>query len=127
MPIRGPEVPRSRAPAQGSAGRSAHTGSVGSGHWSASNATARSRTERANGPTSPRLPATTTTPARDTRPYVGLSPKTPQSEAGTRIDPLVSEPRLSGTSPAATDAADPPDEPPAMRVGSCGLAAGPQS
>src|SRR2546421_9709431 len=35
---------------------------------------------------------------RESRPYVGLSPKMPQSEAGTRIDPLVSEPSASGTS-----------------------------
>ncbi len=30
-----------------------------------------------------------------------------------------------GTSPAATAAAEPPEEPPAMRVGSCGLRVGP--
>ena len=53
-----------------------------------------------------------------------MHPHTPHNEAGTRIEPLVSEPRLSGTSPAATAAAEPPDEPPAMRAGSCGLRVG---
>ncbi|MNV64503.1 hypothetical protein D3C71_1571480 [compost metagenome] len=52
---------------------------------------------------------------------MGFSPKMPHSEAGTRIDPLVSDPKVSGTSPPATAAALPPDEPPAMRVVSCGL------
>jgi hypothetical protein len=35
--------------------------------------------------------------------------------------PLVSLPSVSGTWPAATAAADPPDEPPLMRARSCGL------
>jgi len=54
-----------------------------------------------------------------------LSPKTPQSDAGTRIDPFVSEASVIGTSPPATAAAEPPDEPPAMRDVSCGLRVGP--
>jgi hypothetical protein len=49
----------------------------------------------------------------------------PFSDAGTRIEPLVSVPSESGTSPAATAAPDPPEEPPAMRDRSCGLRAGP--
>ena len=49
----------------------------------------------------------------------------PHSEAGTRIEPLVSEPSDSGTWPAATAAADPPDEPPLLRARSCGLRVGP--
>jgi hypothetical protein len=61
------------------------------------------------------------TPARDSLPKVGFSPKTPQKAAGTRIDPLVSDPSDSGTRPPATAAAEPPDEPPATRVRSCGL------
>ena len=58
---------------------------------------------------------------RGNRPKVGFRPKTPHSEAGTRIEPLVSEPSVSGTCPAATAAPEPPDEPPAMRARSCGL------
>ena len=49
----------------------------------------------------------------------------PHSDDGTRIEPLVSEPSVSGTWPAATAAAEPPDEPPAMRVRSCGLRVAP--
>ena len=41
-------------------------------------------------------------------PWVGLKPTTPQSAAGVRIDPPVSDPRATGQSRAATDAADPP-------------------
>src|SRR5881392_789016 len=39
-------------------------------------------------------------------------PTTPQKAAGWRIEPPVSEPSANKTSPAATAAADPPDEPP---------------
>ena len=39
----------------------------------------------------------------------------PQNEEGTRIDPFVSVPSARGTIPAATAAADPPEEPPADR------------
>ena len=48
-------------------------------------------------------------------------PTTPHSAAGWRIDPPVSEPRARGANPAATAAADPPDDPPGTRVVSCGL------
>ena len=51
------------------------------------------------------------------RPLVGLSPTIPQQLAGIRIDPPPSEPCASGTSPADTADADPPLEPPAIRVG----------
>ena len=40
----------------------------------------------------------------------------PQNDDGTRIEPLVSEPSASGTSPPATAPPEPPDEPPVMRV-----------
>jgi hypothetical protein len=45
----------------------------------------------------------------------------PHSDDGTRIDPFVSEPSASGTSPPPTAAPEPPEEPPAIRLGSCGL------
>ena len=54
-----------------------------------------------------------------------LEPEQPQNDDGTRIEPLVSEPRASGTMPAATAVPQPPDEPPLMRRGSCGLRDGP--
>ncbi len=45
----------------------------------------------------------------------------PQKLAGWRTEPPVSEPSAAGTAPAATSAADPPDEPPGTRVGSIGM------
>ena len=40
----------------------------------------------------------------------------PQSEDGTRIEPLVSEPSASGTRPPPTAPPEPPEEPPVIRV-----------
>src|SRR5207253_1409944 len=54
-------------------------------------------------------------PQRLTRPYVGLSPTTPQNAAGCRTDPPVSDPSAAGTIRAATAAAEPPEDPPATR------------
>ena len=59
------------------------------------------------------------------RPRVGLRPITPQQAAGTRSEPAPSEPWAIGTAPAATSAAEPPLEPPALRSGSNGLRVGP--
>ena len=64
-------------------------------------------------------------PSRGIRPNVGFSPTHPQREAGTRIDPPVSEPRAPAQSPATTAIAEPPLEPPGLRLGSCGLRATP--
>jgi hypothetical protein len=54
-----------------------------------------------------------------------LSPTTPQNAAGWRIEPPVSVPSDHGAMPAATAAAEPPEEPPGTRVGSQGLRVGP--
>src|SRR4051812_18012879 len=54
-------------------------------------------------------------PSRETRPYVGFRPTTPQNPAGWRIDPPVSDPRLTAARPAATAAAGPPLLPPGTR------------
>ena len=56
--------------------------------------------------------ANATKPYLETKPYVGFNPTTPQKADGWRIDPPVSLPRAQGTIPAATAAAEPPDEPP---------------
>src|SRR5215212_2436505 len=64
-------------------------------------------------------------PKRETVPYVGRRPTTPQRAAGCLIEPPVSEPSAQGASPAATAAAEPPELPPGTRVGSHGLRAGP--
>src|SRR5215211_1813520 len=73
------------------------------------------------GPIWSRLEAKATMPERETVPYVGRNPTTPQSAAGCLIEPPVSEPSAHGASPAATAAAEPPDEPPGTRVGSHGF------
>src|SRR5690606_10479325 len=62
---------------------------------------------------------------RGTRPVVGLRPKTPQNDAGIRIDPAPSLPCASVASPVATAAPDPPLEPPAVRSRFQGLRVGP--
>src|SRR6185295_4054283 len=64
------------------------------------------------------------TPARLTRPNVGMRPTTPQYDAGPRIEPPVSEPNATGTIPAATAAPEPVDEPPVNRSRFQGLRAG---
>jgi hypothetical protein len=46
------------------------------------------------------------------RPRVGLRPKSPQNDAGMRIEPPPSPPAAAGTMREATAAADPPLDPP---------------
>ena len=58
-------------------------------------------------------------------PYVGLTPTIPQKLAGLRTESPVSEPIAIGTTPLATKAADPPEDPPVIRLVSHGLYAGP--
>ena len=53
-----------------------------------------------------------------TRPGDGLWPKTPLKNAGSRIEPAMSEPRPTGEPPEPTAAPSPPEEPPAVRRGS---------
>src|SRR5262249_57551628 len=60
-------------------------------------------------------------------PYLGLSPTTPQYAAGIRTEPPVSVPRARSQTSAATNAADPPDDPPEVRDGSRGLRVSPTS
>src|SRR5260370_13007802 len=55
------------------------------------------------------------------RPWLGFSPTNPQNAAGIRVDPPPSLAVHMGTNPAATAAAEPPDEPPGVRVRSQGL------
>src|SRR2546426_42317 len=54
-----------------------------------------------------------------------MRPTTPQNAAGWRMDPPVSEPSAATAVPAATDAAEPPLEPPGTRDRSRGLRTGP--
>lgn len=54
-------------------------------------------------------------PYRETNPYVGFSPTTPQNAAGCRTDPPVSEPSAAKQAPDATAAALPPELPPGTK------------
>jgi hypothetical protein len=60
-------------------------------------------------------------------PVARLEARHPHSAAGRRTEPPVSEPSASGTSPAATAAGWPLDEPPGVRVRSHGLRAAPKA
>src|SRR5260370_8329211 len=51
----------------------------------------------------------------------------PQYAAGIRIEPPVSVPSARSQAPAATSAADPPEDPPEVREGSRGLRVSPTS
>jgi hypothetical protein len=64
-------------------------------------------------------------PVVGTSPQVGFNPYAPHQLDGVRMDPPWSPPNAIGTSPAATSAALPPDEPPALCKGLCGLRIGP--
>src|SRR5690348_13981050 len=86
-----------------------------------SRSAAASRTVRASGPDVPSPSEPETYGAGDTRPRDGLTPTSPQQDAGTRIEPPPSLPCASGNSPPATAAAAPPLEPPGVRVVSHGL------
>src|SRR4029079_10955583 len=88
----------------------------------ASRAAAASSTRRLIGPTWSMLCSEPNpTPKWDTSPNVGFSPTTPQLAAGWRIDPPWSPPKEMSTSPAASATAEPEDDPPDTRFGSCGL------
>ena len=58
-----------------------------------------------------------TTPRASTSPCVGRRPTTPHIADGSNTDPLVSVPRLPGSTPAATDAAEPLLDPDVVRSG----------
>ncbi len=75
-----------------------------------------SLTFRVNGPIWSKLEAKAIKPKRDTRPYVGFKPTIPLNAAGWRILPPVSLPKETGTCPAATAEAEPPEEPPGTLV-----------
>ena len=76
------------------------------------NTSALSNTVLVTGPIWSSEDANAISPYLETLPYVGFIPTTPQNDAGCRIDPPVSDPSVYTASFAATEAADPPDEPP---------------
>src|SRR6266852_9203337 len=92
-----------------------------------SSSAAASRTVRATGADVPRPSEPEPYGDGDTRPREGLIPKSPQHDAGMRIEPPPSLPWASGARPAATAAAAPPLEPPGVRDVSHGLRQSPFS
>src|SRR5439155_25211821 len=106
-------------------GSCAAVGSSGSAPAIASRISRQSPAERASGPILSNVHEPTMPPARLTRPYVGRSPVMPQNAEGQRIEPQVSVPIAKPTSPAATAAPEPDDEPPVQRSRFHGLRPGP--
>src|SRR5919107_3264576 len=91
----------------------------------ASRIAAASRTVRVTEPSIvPPAHASPTSGPWLTRARVGFSPTSPHSLAGMRIEPPPSLACATGTRPAATAAAEPPDEPPVEWAGFHGLRAG---
>ena len=72
----------------------------------------KSSASRVNHPTVSRLGDKGTIPSVETRPNVGLMPKSPHNAAGSRTEQAVSLPSAKSTSPPATALADPLDDPP---------------
>ena len=112
MPIRY----RRAARAGGTKRRPMADGSSGSDPATAASTSPQSSAVRASGPSLSIVLLSAMAPWRLTRPKVGRRPVTPQNAAGYWIDPQVSEPIANGTSPAATAAPDPLDEPPDQRT-----------
>src|SRR3989344_5187087 len=100
---------------------------MGSGPAKTSKIAAASETSRVKVPITSKELAKARSPKRDTLPYVGFKPTTPQKAAGWRIEPPVSEPRANTQRSAATAAADPPDEPPGTLDVSQGFLVGPKA
>src|SRR3954470_166413 len=91
----------------------------------ASSTAALSRTDRERTPSTvaPAQDSPASGP-RDTGPRVGLTPTSPHSLAGMRIDPPPSLACATATMPLATAAAAPPEDPPVEWPGFHGLRAG---
>ena len=62
-----------------------------------------------------------------TRPCEVLMPESPQIDDGRRMEPPPSDPVASGTMPAASAAADPPDDPAGVYAGFHGLRVAPNT
>src|SRR5580698_7286208 len=115
------------AASQLASGRGSERRSVGSGPTATSRARATSAMRRAMGPLVERStqPGGLAPPA-GTRPRLGFMPERPQQALGMRMDPPPSDPVASGTIPAASAAAEPPEEPPGPHPGWNGFREGPK-
>lgn len=83
-------------------------------------ASAASRLSVVSRPTWSKVVDSGKTPSTGSAPLLGLNPAMPHSAAGVRTLQPVSVPTATGTMPFATSTAEPDDEPPLMRAGSCG-------
>src|SRR3954466_11687630 len=86
-----------------------------------------SRTVRAMGPWVISPPRGLEFGELETRPRDGLTPTTPQQLEGMRMEPPPSDPSAMGQRHAATAAAEPPLDPPAVLLRSQGLRVGGKS
>ena len=93
----------------------------------ASKNSAQSVTDLAIGPCVGSIIKALSVPGPQATPGLGRRPTTPQYAAGVRKLPPWSEPWLNQISPAAKEAAAPPEDPPALRVVSQGLKVGPKT
>ena len=91
----------------------------------ASQITAWSSAVRVKNPATSSVGANAITPDKGYAWRVGLRPTTPQAAAGWRIEPPVSVPVAAGARPAATAAAEPPEDPPGVRPSFQGLCVAP--
>src|SRR5512145_1516077 len=105
----------SRAPQRGSRSRrplASNVGSAASGSpLRTASYAAQQPTELASGPTESSVNESGNAPSRGTRRAVGFQPVTPQSAAGPRIEPRVSEPSDITAMPSACATAAPDDDP----------------
>src|SRR5215469_11138528 len=90
----------------------------------ASSSNAASATVRASGPSVDNPTRSGMIGPCEIRPRLGLIPNRPHTLAGILIDPPPSLPCAAGASPAATEAAAPPLDPPADLLRSQGVRAG---
>jgi hypothetical protein len=126
MPTRNGDTGAPNSSVYGRNGGGATTGSPGSSPAATSRSAAASRTDRvtANCTLKNRFSSPSAGPI-DTRPREVFSPTSPHALAGMRIEPPPSLACATGTNPAATAAAEPPLDPPALRFVSHGLCVGP--
>ena len=80
-----------------------------------SNQRAVSRTERDRQPTTAVSGSISVCGPLGMRPNVDFNPNSPVNPAGIRMEPPPSPPVQMGKMPPATDAAEPPDDPPGVR------------
>src|SRR6202795_3298269 len=112
---------RSSGRAKRSPGSLIESGARGSGPAIVLSTKARSATERPRHPEVLSADHAKGAFGFGTRPIEGRKPTTLQNAAGLRSDPPVSEPLATGTSPQAKATAAPPEDPPQVFAGSCGL------